>query len=201
MKPHVLPAEQEELLTAAGELAGAPGNIFRMFNNADLRFPEIPNEEGEMVELSHGRYIKFLESQDPKVREAAVKAMYETYSAWKNTLGATYTAAVKKELYFSRARKYNSSLEAALFTDNVDPEVYTNLIQTVHEHLHLLHRYVRCARSSWADEMLCGISMCPWWRWRKSRSPGSRRCRWAGCSPWASSTCDSTGSGPAGSTG
>lgn len=143
MKPHVLPAEQEELLAAAGELAGAPGNIFRMFNNADLRFPEIPNEEGEMVELSHGRYIKFLESQDPKVREAAFKAMYETYSAWKNTLGATYTAAVKKELYFSRARKYKSSLEAALFTDNVDPEVYTNLIQTVHEHLHLLHRYVR----------------------------------------------------------
>lgn len=142
-KPHVLPAEQEELLAAAGEMAGAPGNIFRMFNNADLRFPEIKNEAGEMVELTHGRYIKFLESQDRTVREAAFKAMYETYSAWKNTLGATYIAAVKKELYFARARKHNSSLEAALFEDNVDTEVYTNLIKTVHDHLPLLHRYVR----------------------------------------------------------
>lgn len=142
-KPHILPAEQEQLLAAAGELASAPGNIFRMFNNADLRFPEIPNEEGQMVELTHGRYIKFLESQDPKVREAAFKAMYETYSAWKNTLGVTYISAVKKELYFARARKYSSSLEAALFDDNVDPEVYTNLIKTIHDHLHLLHRYVR----------------------------------------------------------
>jgi len=142
-KPHILPAEQEELLAAAGEMANAPGNIFRMFNNADLRFPEIKNEAGEMVELSHGRYIKFLESQDRSVREAAFKAMYETYSAWKNTLGATYISAVKKELYFSRARKHGSSLEAALFEDNVDPDVYTNLIKTVHDHLHLLHRYVR----------------------------------------------------------
>ena len=142
-KPHILPAEQEELLAAAGELASAPGNIYRMFSDADLRFPDIQNEAGDMVELTHGRYIKFLESRDPRVREAAFKAMYETYSAWKNTMAVTYISAVKKELYFSRARKYNSSLEAALFEDNVDPQVYTNLIKTIHDHLHLLHRYVR----------------------------------------------------------
>lgn len=143
MKAHTLPAEQEQLLAAAGEMASAPGNIFRMFNNADLRFPEIKNEKGEMVELTHGRYIQFLESPNPEVREAAFKAMYETYSEWKNTLGATYVAAVKKELYFAKARKYGSSLEAALFADNVAPEVYTNLISSIHDHLHLLHRYVR----------------------------------------------------------
>src|SRR5690606_38670815 len=60
-----------------------------------------------------------------------------------NTMAVTYISAVKKELYFSRARKYNSSLEAALFEDNVDAQVYTNLIKTIHDHLHLLHRYVR----------------------------------------------------------
>lgn len=142
-KAHTLPAEQEQLLAAAGEMAQAPGSIFRMFNNADLKFPQIENEEGELVELTHGRYIQFLESPDRRVREAAFNAMYETYSAWKNTLGTTYLAAVKKELYFARARKHRSSLEAALFSDNVDPEVYDNLIGSIHDHLPLLHRYVR----------------------------------------------------------
>lgn len=143
MKAHTLPAEQEELLAAAGEMAQAPRNIFRMFNNADLKFPQVKNDAGEMVELTHGRYIQLLESENPEVREGAFKAMYETYSAWKNTLSATYIAAVKKELYFAKARKYGSSLEAALFQDNVAPEVYDNLISSIHDHLPLLHRYVR----------------------------------------------------------
>lgn len=143
MKAHTLPAEQEELLAAAGELAGAPSNIFRMFNNADLKFPEVKNDAGDMVELTHGRYIQLLESQKPEVREGAFRAMYETYTAWKNTLGATFIASAKKELYFSRTKKYASSLEAALYEDNVNPEVYTNLVTSIHDHLPLLHRYVR----------------------------------------------------------
>lgn len=143
MKAHTLPAEQEALLAAAGELAQGPSNIFRMFNNADLRFPEVENDQGDLVELTHGRYIQLLESKKQEVREGAFNAMYETYSSWKNTLAATFMGAVKKELYFSRARKYPSSLEAALNEDNVKPEVYTNLVGSIHQHLPLLHRYVR----------------------------------------------------------
>ncbi len=142
MKAHTLPAEQEQLLAAAGELAQTPGNIFRMFNNADLKFPQVKNDAGEMIELTHGRYIQLLESQNQEVRQGAFEAMYKTYSSWKNTLGATYIGAVKKELYFARARKYPSSLEAALNVDNVKSEVYTNLIDSIHDHLPLLHRYV-----------------------------------------------------------
>nr|NLJ02216.1 oligoendopeptidase F [Bacillota bacterium] len=135
--------EQEQLLAAAGEMAQAPRNIFTMFNNADLKFPEVKNDAGEMVELTHGRYIQFLESPNREVRKGAFDALYKTYTAWKNTLGATYNSALKKELYFARARKYNSSLEAALHEDNVDPEVYRNLINSVHDHLPLMYRYVR----------------------------------------------------------
>jgi oligoendopeptidase F len=142
-KAHTLPAEQEQLLAAAGEMAQAPRNIFTMFNNADLKFPEVKNDAGEMVELTHGRYIQFLESPNREVRKGAFDALYKTYTAWKNTLGATYNSALKKELYFARARKYNSSLEAALHEDNVDPEVYRNLINSVHDHLPLMYRYVR----------------------------------------------------------
>lgn len=154
MKAHTLPAEQEELLAAAGEVAQAPSNIFRMFNNADLKFPEVKNDAGETVELTHGRYIQLLESQKPEVRKGAFQAMYETYSAWKNTLGATFVASAKKELYFARARKYTSSIEAALNEDNVDPEVYTNLVSSIHDHLPLLHRYVRLRKKLLAVDEL-----------------------------------------------
>ena len=143
LQPHTLPAEQEELLAAAGEMAQAPVNIFRMFNNADLKFPEVKNDHGEVVELTHGRYGQLLESQQREVRKGAFDALYATYASWKNTLGATFVASAKKELYFARARKYRSSLEAALYEDNVAPEVYTNLVSSIHDHLPLLHRYVR----------------------------------------------------------
>lgn len=142
-KAHTLPAELEELLASAGEMAQAPRNIFNMFNDADLKFPEVKNDAGEMVELTHGRYGQLLESQNRDVRQGAFEALYNTYTAWKNTLGETYTAAVKKERFFSKARKYGSSLEAALHEDNVEPQVYTNLITSIHDHLPLMHRYVR----------------------------------------------------------
>lgn len=142
-KEHTLPAEQEQLLASAGELAQAPRNIFGMFNNADLKFPQVKNDAGEDVELTHGRYGQLLESQNRDVRRGAFDALYATYTAWKNTLGETFTSAVKKERFFSKARRYESSLQAALHEDNVDPEVYTNLIDSIHDHLPLMHRYVR----------------------------------------------------------
>ncbi|NLL47385.1 MAG: oligoendopeptidase F [Firmicutes bacterium] len=142
-KEHTLPAEQEQLLASAGELAQAPRNIFGMFNNADLKFPQVKNDAGEDVELTHGRYGQLLESQNRDVRRGAFDALYATYTAWKNTLCETFTSAVKKERFFSKARRYESSLQAALHEDNVDPEVYTNLIDSIHDHLPLMHRYVR----------------------------------------------------------
>ncbi|NMB21139.1 MAG: oligoendopeptidase F [Firmicutes bacterium] len=142
-KAHTLPAEQEQLLAAAGEIAQAPRNIFGMFNDADLKFPNVKNDAGEEVELTHGRYGQLLESQNRDVRRGAFEALYDTYTAWKNTLGETFTSAVKKERFYSKTRKYESSLHAALHEDNVDPEVYTNLIESIHDHLPLMHRYVR----------------------------------------------------------
>ncbi len=143
MKPHTLPTEQEEILASAGEMAQAASSIFRMFNNADLKFPMIKDEQGNEVELTHGRYINFLESKDRNVRKAAFQAMYSTYGLWKNTLATTYTSAVKKTLFYAKTRKYDSSLAAALDADKVEPEVYHNLIKTVHDHLPLFYRYTR----------------------------------------------------------
>ncbi|MCR5332238.1 MAG: oligoendopeptidase F, partial [Lachnospiraceae bacterium] len=76
LKDHMLSPEMEKLLASAGEITGTASNTFSMFNNADLVFPEITDENGEKVRLTHGRYIPFLESQDRRVRKDAFKAMY-----------------------------------------------------------------------------------------------------------------------------
>lgn len=141
-KPHVLSKEQEALLAQVGTLAQAPSTIFGMLNNADLKFPKIKNEQGEEVELTHGRYIQFLESKDREVRKNAFEAMYATYAKQKNTLAATLNANVNKNVFYAKTRGYPSVLEMSLFGDNIPKEVYTNLIDAIHEHLPLLHRYM-----------------------------------------------------------
>ncbi|WP_207802264.1 oligoendopeptidase F [Paenibacillus xerothermodurans] len=141
-KQHVLSKSEEALLAQVGNISQAPGTIFSMLNNADLRFPKVKNEQGEEVELTHGRYIQFMESRNRDVRKAAFEAMYATYSRNKNTIGATLAANITKNVFYAKVRKYPSVLEMALFSDNIDKEVYTNLIDTIHEALPSMHRYM-----------------------------------------------------------
>jgi oligoendopeptidase F len=102
----------------------------------------VKNEQGEEVELTHGRYIQFLESRNREVRKNAFQAMYATYAKNKNTIGATLAANITKNIFYAKVRKHPSALEMSLFGDNINKEVYTNLIDTIHESLPLMHRYM-----------------------------------------------------------
>ncbi|TDL80632.1 oligoendopeptidase F [Peribacillus frigoritolerans] len=141
-RPHVLSAEQEALLAQASDVLGSSSNTFGMLNNADLEFPSIKDEDGEEVEVTHGRYIRFLESEDRKVRQDAFKAVYSTYDKYKNTFASTLSGAVKKDNFYATVRKYQSAREAALSNNNIPEEVYENLVKTVNDNLHLLHKYI-----------------------------------------------------------
>ncbi|MGX1900557.1 oligoendopeptidase F [Thermolongibacillus altinsuensis] len=141
-RPHVLSEKEEALLAQAADVMNASSNTFSMLNNADLRFPTIVDENGEEVEVTHGRYIRFLESEDRRVRRDAFKAVYDTYRKYENTFASTLSGAVKKNNFFARVRNYQSAREAALSKNQIPESVYDNLIETIHKHLHLLHRYV-----------------------------------------------------------
>lgn len=141
-RPHVLSKEEEALLADVSEVTSNASTTFGMLNNADLKFPTIKDENGEEVEVTHGRYIRFLESSDRRVREDAFKAVYGTYDNFKNTFASTLAGTVKKDNFFARTRKFGSAREAALNDNNIPEEVYENLVKTVNDHLHLLHRYV-----------------------------------------------------------
>ncbi|MEC2077106.1 oligoendopeptidase F [Metabacillus fastidiosus] len=142
-RPHVLSAEQEALLAEASEVLGSSSNTFGMLNNADLTFPAIKDENGNEVEITHGRYIRFLESEDRRVREDAFKAVYKTYGDFKNTFASTLSGAVKKDNFRARIRNYESARHSALSSNNIPEEVYDNLVSTINEHLDLLQRYVK----------------------------------------------------------
>ena len=141
-KPHILSAEMEELLAEVGEVAEAPSQIFSMFDNADIKFPEIEDEDGEMVKISHGRFGQLLESKDRRVRKEAFEGVYATYNNFRNTLATTYSSNVKQESFFAKARKYDSTLDKALDGGNIPKSVYTNLIEAVHDNMDQMHRYV-----------------------------------------------------------
>lgn len=142
-RPHVLSAEQEALLAEASEVMDASSTTFGMLNNADLQFPSIKDENGEEVEVTHGRYSRFLESADARVRRDAFKAVYKKYGEFKNTFASTLSGNVKKDNFNARVRKYDSARHAALSANNIPESVYDNLVNTVNDNLHLLHRYIK----------------------------------------------------------
>lgn len=141
-RAHILPKEQEAILAQMSEVTGASSDTFGKLNNADLTFPEVTNEKGERIELTHGRFIQLMESSNRDVRKEAFDAMYETYGQFKNTFASTLTGVVKSHNVSARIRGFESAREAALSSNRIPEAVYDQLVETINEHLPLLHRYV-----------------------------------------------------------
>lgn len=142
-KEHSLSPELEKFLAGANELADLPYEVFATLDNADLKFPEITNEKGEKIQITNGRFVPLEESKDRRVRKEVFEKYYETYGNFKNTSASLYAGQVKQLMFYARARKYSSTLEAAVDGNNVSPEVYKNLVEAVNDNLDKMHRYVR----------------------------------------------------------
>ncbi len=143
MKEHTLSAAEEKLLASAGEVTGAPSDIFGNLNNADMTFPEIEDGEGNKRPLTQGTFIGYMMSEDRVLRKNAYEALYHTFRKFKNTSAALLNAQGKQLKFKADARKYESTLQAALNRTNVPESVYLNLIEAVHQNIDKMHRYVR----------------------------------------------------------
>lgn len=141
-KEHILSQAEERLMAMSADLSLASGSIFTMLNNADIKFPVIKDEKGQDVEITKGRYGSLMESSDRRVRQDAYQGLYSSYRSLINTLGASLSASVKKDIFYARVRKYQSARAASLDQDNVPVEVYDRLIESVHANLDLMYRYM-----------------------------------------------------------
>jgi len=141
-KAHILSNAEENIMAQYSEITGSTNNIYTMMNNADMKFGTLEDEDGDTVELTHGKFIGFMESKNREIRKNAFELMYASYIRQINTIATIYNYNTKTDVVISRLRKYPSSLEAALSQDNITPLVYTNLIDTVNRNLHVLYRYM-----------------------------------------------------------
>lgn len=142
-KEHILSDAEEKILAAAGDLAQAPDDIFSLLNDADMTFDSVTDIEGNRLPVTHASFIPLLQNYDRNVRKDAFESLYRTYDGLKNTSAAVLSAQMKQLHFYAKMRRYSSPLEAALDSTNVDPQVYYNLIEAVHENMDSMYKYVR----------------------------------------------------------
>jgi oligoendopeptidase F len=145
-KPHTLTSSEEKLLAMQAEMSETANHVFRQLTDADLKFGTVKNERGEQVELSNATFSTFLHSPKRTVRKAAFHQYYAQFKSHENSLAATLAGSIERDVYYAKARNYQSALGSALFHDNVPQSVYDNLIAAVHKHLPALYRYFELRR-------------------------------------------------------
>lgn len=141
-KPHQRSAEVEEILALVSEPMEGAYKAFSLLENADIRFPDAVDGSGKNRELNYSTYGAYLESEDRELRRSAFRNYVGEYAKYQNTFAATLDTHVKKQVFYARARRFPSAIEASLFSDAVPLSVYNGLIDTVNRFLPLLHRWV-----------------------------------------------------------
>lgn len=141
-KKHILGKKEEAVMAQMGEITGATNDIFTMLNNADIKFADAVDSKGRSHPVTHGSYIKHMESKDRVLRESAYNSMYDAYKNLINAISSAYNYNTKTDVVTSRIRKFASSRDAALSGDNIPGAVYDNLVSVVNENLPSMHRYV-----------------------------------------------------------
>lgn len=153
-KEHILSKEIEEILSMTGEFSNTADDVYAMFNNADIKFPSILNENKEEALLSHGTFISYLQSKDRRVRKEAMEKYYMPYQEHENVLAELYTANAKKDAFYAKVRHYHSAREASLSKSNIPLAVYDNLIETIHDSFPAFYKYVKLRKRALQVEEL-----------------------------------------------
>lgn len=141
-KPYTLSSEMEKLMALAGKPLETAQRVFGVLNNADLKFDPVIDCQGQKKEVSHAKYHLYLRSPDRKLRQGAFQSLHNSFLAHENTLCELIQGQVLKHVFEKKARGYTSCLQAALFPHQIDEDVYTSLISSVHKKLSSLHRYM-----------------------------------------------------------
>ena len=142
-KPHVLDNSGEEILAASGIMGMAPYNIYTAYTGSDMEFGEITDSSGNKVKLTVAAYMKYRESTNRDDRKKVFEEFFGSYKKVRNFMATTLGAQVDADVFYAKSRKYNSSLEAALFPDNIPVSLYENLIKSINSYIPVLHRYLK----------------------------------------------------------
>ena len=147
LKPYTLSGDKEHILALAGQSLSVSYRTFGVFNDVDLSFSDIEDQEGKKHELTHGTYLVYLQSYDRTLRCNAFLTMHNHYKQFENTLSELINGHVQTHLFNTRVRGYESCLHQAMIGNQIDIQVYHNLVDTVRGQLPILHRYVKMRKN------------------------------------------------------
>ncbi len=141
-KAHILSAREEELLAMAGKAVDTGSEAFGLLSNTELRWRTVKDDQGRDIEITSSTFGQAMQSKDRRYRKDAFLALHNSFIDVKNTLASTLAGSLQRDWFYSKARKYPTSLHRALDAENLPDSVYHNLIKTVDDNRQLLHRYV-----------------------------------------------------------
>lgn len=141
-KKHILSDAEEAILSQASKIMTGPDDIFSALDDVDLTFSDVTNEKGEIMKLTNGNFITFLENPDRQVRQNVFETYYKSYQSHIHTFAQTLNLAVKQHHFYAKAKKYKSCLEASLSGNMIDPKVYQTLLTETHHSLPVLYKYM-----------------------------------------------------------
>lgn len=161
-RAHIRSGEVEELLAMSATVARGAESIFTMLDDADLKYKPIIDENGNEIELTKQRVAKCLDSSDGRVRRDAFNSLYSAYKEHVNTLSASLGTSVNKDIFYTKARRFDDCLSSSLFGDNIPVSVYHSLLDATEAHLEGLNKYTAVRkRILKLDEIHTYDLMCP----------------------------------------
>lgn len=146
LRPHTRSPEVEGLLADLSDVLGASSEVYTMFHNADLEFPEVEDDAGEPIEITQSNFVTLLKRPDRPFRRAVYEAYFDRWGEFRNTIATTYQYVLERDRKLAAIRDYESALEMHLSGPNVPVEVYDRLVDTVTANLDVLHQHVELKR-------------------------------------------------------
>ncbi len=140
-KPHILEANEEVLISGMGEFLGGFSHSFDAFSDVDLKFDDVYDSKGKAHKLDQAKLSLYTNSKDQILRKNAMKNINRAFGNFSNFLAQNYLASVKADCYFSKVRKYSSSLASELYEEEISEEVYKNLIASVKSNIKFLYDF------------------------------------------------------------
>ncbi|KAA3631253.1 MAG: oligoendopeptidase F [Calditrichaeota bacterium] len=159
---HVRSEDIEEILSMTTTFASGAEQTFSMLDDADITYPTIKDEDGNDLQLTKQRYAKCMDSSVRRVRKDANEGFYKPYKEHINTIASTLSSEVSKNIFYTKARKYNNTLHRALDGNNIPVTVYKSLLDTTEKHIEALHKWTSLRKKVLKlDEIAPFDMLCP----------------------------------------
>ncbi|HEX9161133.1 MAG TPA: M3 family metallopeptidase, partial [Thermoanaerobaculia bacterium] len=142
-QPHTLSEGEEKIIADAGLMSAAPSDVYGIFADADFPYPSVTLSDGKTVRLDKSAFGRYRAVPNRDDRRKVMEAFFDSLGKYKATFGATFNGQVSRDLFYARARHYNSSVEASLDQSNIPVSVYTSLVSGVNNNIDAFHRYLR----------------------------------------------------------